>query len=232
MPAGGTLTIGTWNVPARGGDGERVRISVSDTGIGMSPEVRAKAFEPFFSTKDVGKGTGLGLSQIYGFVEQSGGTAEIDSQPGKGTTVSILLPRATGIASPPQPQPATAAAPGGSPAELILVVEDDDDVRATNVEALRDLGYTVRDTAHPHAALEQIARDPSITLLFTDIMMPDMDGRALAEAARKANPALKILFTTGYERDDSPEMNDARLLRKPYSFDRLARSVRKALDDA
>jgi signal transduction histidine kinase/CheY-like chemotaxis protein len=230
MPRGGTLTISTLNVLGRGDDSDRVRISVSDTGIGMSPEVKAKAFEPFFSTKDVGKGTGLGLSQIYGFVQQSGGTAEIESVPGAGTTVSILLPRATGPATPPRPRAATTA-PGGSPEELILVVEDDDDVRSTNVEALRELGYTVLDTANPHAALDQIVGDPSIALLFTDIMMPDMDGRALAAAARKANPDLKILFTTGYERDDTADIEEGRILRKPYTFDRLARCVREALDE-
>ena len=230
MPGGGTLTIGTDNVAGSNGERDRVRIAVSDTGTGMSAEVRAKAFEPFFSTKDIGKGTGLGLSQLYGFARQSGGIAEIESMQGRGTTVSILLPRADGIATAPPAQPAQAA-PAGTSKELVLVVEDDDDVRQTNVEALSELGYAVLETGDPRQALELVERDRSISLLFTDIMMPDMDGRALAAAAREANPALKILLTTGYERDDTPEIDESRLLRKPYTFARLARTVRETLDE-
>ncbi len=159
MPDGGFLTITTLNLSGSGDTPDRVCIAVTDTGTGMTPEVRAQAFEPFFSTKDVGKGTGLGLSQIYGFATQSGGSAEITSKLGDGTTVSILLPRAAAAIAASHAE-ATAEAPGGNPDEVILVVEDDVDVRRTNVESLRDLGYRVRQEGDADSALESLARDP------------------------------------------------------------------------
>lgn len=228
MPDGGVLTILTENVPGAGQSGDQVRIAIRDTGTGMTAEVKAKAFEPFFSTKDVGKGTGLGLSQIYGFAQQSGGKAEIESAPGQGTTVSLLLPRAMSerpadIAAPPTREVAM-----GRPEDAILVVEDDEQVRKTNVQALKDLGYTVEEAADGEQALEQLRRPAAIDLLFTDILMPGISGRELATAARAINPNLRILFTTGYERDD-PEAPDGEVLRKPYSFAQLATAVRDAL---
>lgn len=229
MPNGGVVTIMTENVPASGTFGDRVRIAVTDTGTGMTPEVRAKAFEPFFSTKGIGKGTGLGLSQIYGFTQQSGGTAEIESKLGEGTAVSLLLPRAHGVLTPDAPALDSAEIQRARPGETILVVEDEDDVRHTAAQALRDLGYLVEEAADGEAALAQLGRISGIALLFTDIMMPGIGGRALAAEALAIKPGLKILFTTGYERDDQPEA-DENILRKPYSFRQLADAIRAALD--
>jgi signal transduction histidine kinase len=230
MPNGGVLTIRTENIAASGTFGDRVRIAVSDTGTGMTPEVKAKAFEPFFSTKGIGKGTGLGLSQIYGFAQQSGGTAEIESKVGEGTTVSLLLPRAPGVQKPDIPAPSSTEVARGRPDETILVVEDEEDVRHTTAQALKDLGYTVQEAADGEEALARLRQGPGIRLLFTDIMMPGIDGRALATEALIIDPRLKILFTTGYEQNDRPEADEVRTLRKPYGFPQLARAIRMALD--
>lgn len=238
MAEGGRLDIEAENVPTGGGapvSGDSVAIRVADAGEGMSREVAERAFEPFFTTKDVGKGSGLGLSQVYGFVSQSGGRVTIDSEPGRGTTVTIWLPRWRGEA--PKPAPAEAAdaeTPRARPAEAVLVVEDEPDVRRFSAEALRDLGYAVREAADAAEALHQLANGARADLLFTDIVMPGMTGVQLAERARARRPELRVLYTTGYAREalanrgaDEPA---GALLAKPFTVDQLARSVRQALD--
>ncbi|MDX3909704.1 MAG: ATP-binding protein [Sphingobium sp.] len=233
MPDGGTLTITTRNLARRSRDGgsDMVEIAVTDTGTGMSPEVAARAFEPFYTTKEVGRGTGLGLSQIHGFVTQSGGTATLHSTPGEGTTVRLLLPR-----HHQSEQEATAhtikqdqTAPSGRREEIILVVEDEELVRRTNVEALRSLGYTVRHAANADEALAVLDKQPGVKLLLSDIVMPGMNGRDLADRVAQRFPGMRIVLVTGFERDKvSPD--EERILRKPFGVGELARRVRSELD--
>ncbi len=189
MPEGGKLTIETANtsldyeyvirhpgIPA----GQYVLISVSDTGTGMSPETISRAFEPFFTTKAVGRGTGLGLSQVYGFVRQSKGHVKIYSEPGQGTTIKIYLPRHYSSEQELQDQAkSTAVIPSGSAEETILVVEDEVAVRKLSVDSLEELGYTVIEAESAANALDILAQRPDIVLLFTDIVMPDINGRHL-----------------------------------------------------
>jgi PAS domain S-box-containing protein len=242
MPAGGKLTIETANVDI-GRDqareyevksGQYVLIAVSDTGSGMTPEVMAKAFDPFFTTKSVGKGTGLGLSQVFGFVRQSGGHVKIYSEVGIGTTVKVYLPRFYGDETPVQ-QKVAEAPRGGRPDEIILVVEDEERVRNYSTEALRDLGYTVIHASNGPDALRLIEAGQDVTLLFTDVVMPEMTGRTLADHALKLLPGLKVLFTTGYTRNAvvhngvlDPGTN---FLPKPFAIDQLAAKVRSVLDE-
>jgi CheY-like chemotaxis protein len=215
--------------------GPYVMIAVTDTGRGMAPEVVARAFDPFFTTKEVGRGTGLGLSQVYGFVKQSGGQVRIRSEPGRGTTVTLYLPRlvaeaapvGAGAATPPVPLPR------GGGHEVVLVVEDEALVRQLAVEALRELGYGVLEADGAEAALATLDRH-DVALLFTDIVMPGVNGRRLADEACRRRPALKLMYTTGYARQAVPHGGvlepGTRLLRKPYSLDDLAAQVREALD--
>ena len=243
MPDGGRVTIETANahlddryVAAEIGvaAGQYVLIAVSDAGTGMPVDVVAKAFDPFFTTKPVGKGTGLGLSQVYGFAKQSGGHVKIYSEVGVGTTVKLYLPRLTGMLSVISPSEPADAGTAGDGCELILVVEDDPGVRAVSVEALRELGYRVVEADGAAAALEQIAAHPDIDLMFTDIVMPEVNGAKLAEAARLLRPGLKVLFTTGYTRNAVVHNGvvDAgvELIGKPFTIDALAAKVRSVLD--
>ena len=227
MPEGGRLTIETGNVrlgpeDAAASDApaeDHVMIAVSDTGAGMSPEVLARACDPFFTTKGVGKGTGLGLSMVYGFVEQSKGRLQIRSEPGQGTTVTLYLPRAPAEAAGPQ-EPAPE---GGS--ETILLVEDDAGIRAAAAAQLRALGYQVLAAASAPEALETLRQRP-VDLLFTDIgLAGPMDGRLLAEQARALRPALKVLFTSGNPAAGA----EAALLAKPYRRQHLATALRDVL---
>lgn len=240
MPDGGGLTIEARNKRAVSGDaldlpsGAYVGISVSDTGTGMTAETIAQVFDPFFTTKEVGKGTGLGLSMVYGFVTQSGGHIRINSEVGQGTTVTIYLPRMTRV-SEEEPELETAAPEAGKPTETILVVEDDDDVRAYTVGLLREIGYRVIEASDGQTALRQLERrDQAISLLFTDVVMPNMSGSELVETARKHRPGLKVLFTSGYTRDAI--MRDGRLeegvdlLAKPFTYLMLASRLREVLD--
>jgi signal transduction histidine kinase len=245
MPGGGTLRIESANVvvhddqaaPAGLQPGDHVLVTVRDSGIGMSPEVAARAIEPFFTTKEVGRGTGLGLSQVYGFIRQSGGHIEIDSEEGAGTAVRLYLPRHEGAqsAEAEQSEGEAGSTPHGSPGEVVLVVEDEDQVRRTTIEALVELGYGVREARSGVEALAILANDPSVGLLFTDIVMPGLDGRQLAERALRQRPDLKILYTTGYTPEGGPSASlpddYPALLQKPFSVDRLARKVREMLDD-
>jgi CheY-like chemotaxis protein len=208
-------------------------LAVTDTGVGIAPEVVDKAFEPFFTTKPVGQGTGLGLSQVYGFVRQSEGHVKIYSEIGKGTTVKIYLPRLFGEDAPaPPPDTAVKAAVDGV---TVLVVEDEPNVRKLTVEAFIELGYRALEADGAASALKVLARHPEIRLFFTDIVMPEVDGRKLADQALKMRPDLKVIFATGYTRNAvvhhgivDPGVN---LLSKPFSLEQLGSKVRQVLDD-
>ena len=241
MPDGGKLTIETANgsVDAAYGlqhglaPGQYVMICVTDTGDGMDAQTMALAFDPFFTTKEVGKGTGLGLSQVFGFVRQSGGHVKLYSEVGHGTTVKIYLPRFYGAEELAVPEVVNVAR-DGSLAETILVVEDDPRVRVFSTEALRELGYSVLSAVNGPDALRQIDAGAKIDLLFTDMVMPEMNGRQLAELALARLPALKVVFTTGYAPNAAvhngvlePNMI---YLHKPFTLDQLAEKIRAALD--
>jgi PAS domain S-box-containing protein len=245
MAGGGRLTIETGNalldeayvadVPEPVAAGQYVLIAVSDTGAGMTAQTLARVFEPFFTTKDVGKGTGLGLSQVYGFVRQSGGHIRIYSEVGDGTTVKIYLPRLIADGSAVEAAAAPRAAPIHGGTESILVVEDHEDLRAFSTGILRDLGYRVLEAGNGRSALEVLQAAHDVDLLFTDVVLPDgMDGRRLADEARRRRPGIRILFTTGYTRNAivhngrlDPGVN---LITKPFSFEGLAAKVREVLD--
>lgn len=243
MPDGGRLTIETANrtLDAVEADelgltpGDYVALAVADTGSGMSDEVAARAFDPFFTTKGVGKGTGLGLSQVFGFARQSGGHVAIATAPGRGTRVTLLLPRHDAL--PDIVAAATGEAPlrSGSPDEVILVVEDEERVRHHSVEALRELGYTVLQAPDGVEALRLMSRGQHrISLLFTDVVMPEMTGDELARRARERQPGLKVLYTSGYTPDENAITTDsgiaAALIAKPFGVVQLAAKVRAALD--
>jgi PAS domain S-box-containing protein len=242
MPNGGKLTIETANAHVDDdyarefeiSSGQYVLLCVSDTGTGMSPEVMAKAFDPFYTTKMVGKGTGLGLSQVFGFVRQTGGHVKIYSEVGHGTTVKVYLPRFYGEAPTAAPRSAQGAARSGNPGEIVMVVEDEERVRNYSVEALRELGYTVVQADSGAVALRMIEAGQDVTLLFTDVVMPEMNGRELADRAVEKLPKLKVLYTTGYTRNAvvhngtlDPGTN---FLPKPFGIDQLAAKVRSVLD--
>jgi PAS domain S-box-containing protein len=243
MPGGGRLTIETLNAFVDDAyaqeyaikAGQYVLIAVADTGAGMTPDVIAKAFDPFFTTKGAGKGTGLGLSQVYGFVRQSGGHVKIYSELGVGTSVKIYLPRLYGEAAATEQAKRLATIHRGLRSEVILVVEDDERVRALSVEALRELGYSVVEASSPSHALRMLDEGQQVTLLFTDVVMPDMSGRQLVDRARSKRPNLKVLYTTGYTRNAivhngmlDPGTN---LVTKPFSIEELAGKMRKILDE-
>lgn len=230
MPEGGRLTVETGRevaVPERGEAPRRlVTLRVSDTGLGMSEEVRRRAFEPFFTTKGPGKGTGLGLSMVYGFVRQSGGEVEIESAPGQGTSVLIRLPEAAAAAEASVPGAAT----GPSGRQRVLVVEDDARVRRVSARRIAALGHAVIEAASGPEALSVIEGGAGIDLLFTDIVMAGgMSGIALAEAARRHRPGLKILFTSGHAEPE--EVVEARgasgagWLAKPYGIAALEAAI-------
>ena len=213
--------------------GEYVLISVSDTGAGMPREVQEKAFDPFFTTKQPGQGTGLGLSQVYGFVKQSGGEIKIQSEVDKGTTIRIYLPRAAAAVD----ASAVSDAPlvGSSGSETVLVVEDECDVRSYLVETLQDLNYRVREAANGAAALALFDASPfRIDLLLTDIVMPGLNGRELADQLHHRQSGLRVLFMTGYSRDAIVHQGrlDAgvSLLQKPITQALLAARIREVLD--
>ncbi len=244
MPNGGGLTIETANTYldetyARQHQevlpGQYVMIAVSDTGTGMTKDTMERVFEPFFTTKEVGQGTGLGLSQVYGFIKQSDGHIKIYSEPDHGTVVKLYLPRLVGEGQFDNAAEATAAAPNGGSGELVLVVEDDEAVRAYSTEALRELGYRVLTAANGWAGLEVLARHPAIRLLFTDVGLPGgMNGRQLADQARQQRPELLVLFTTGYARNAIVHGGildpGTHLLPKPFTHGALAAKIRALLD--
>ncbi|WP_309084463.1 ATP-binding protein [Chelativorans sp.] len=242
MPEGGKLTIETANTAldesysatdAEVIPGQYVMVAVSDTGIGMSKATLARAFEPFFTSKDAGRGTGLGLSQVYGFVKQSGGHVTIYSEEGQGTTVKMYFPRYSGNSQTVRAN-IEVAAPRGSRDEVVLVVEDNDDVRSYSVMILSELGYRVLEAADAEEALRILENTPRVDLLFTDVVLPGMTGRVLADRALARWPHLRVLYTTGYSRNAIVHHGrlDAgvNLISKPFTFDELAVRVRDILD--
>ncbi|MCO5731683.1 PAS domain-containing sensor histidine kinase [Rhizobium sp. SSA_523] len=242
MPSGGLLTIEVNRVhldfdyaqmypQLRAGD--YVLVAVTDTGTGMTEEVKNRAFEPFFTTKTAGSGTGLGLSMVYGFVRQSGGHIQIYSEIGQGTSVRLFLPAASGgtAALPNDPGRRAAELPGGH--ETILVVEDDARVRRVAVARLESFGYSVCQAANGEEALRVLERNPGIALLFTDISMPGLSGDQLAKIVRDIRPDIKILFTSGYAEPEVAGKQlaaDGRWLKKPYTARDLALELRSLLD--
>jgi signal transduction histidine kinase/CheY-like chemotaxis protein len=232
MPGGGHLAV---SVTVTQPDGRKMAsLAVSDTGTGMSADVVDRAFEPFFTTKDVGKGTGLGLAQVYGIASQSGGSAIIESEPGRGTTVRLLLPlleqgpgELGSRAGPEQ----TTAVPLGRSSDIILVVDDDHAVRGALVEMLRTLGYRVLEAPHGRAGLDLLLEQPYPHVMIVDYVMPGMSGAEVALAARSRHPALPILFSTGYADTEAlqGELADMPVLRKPFRLADLAQSVATAL---
>ncbi|MDB5672543.1 MAG: sensor histidine kinase [Alphaproteobacteria bacterium] len=225
MPEGGRIVLSTRNVSNAGGD--EVRVAISDTGEGMDPAVIGRAFEPFFTTKPVGKGTGLGLSQIHGFAAQSGGHAEIESERGEGTTISLFLPRTDKSRideaqdSPPQ---------AGADDRLVLLVEDNGHVREFAQSLLEDLGYRVIPAATGEEALERLAAT-SVDLLFSDVVMPGISGVELAQIARGGSPDLPVLLASGYSEEIVAGAGAAfEFVRKPYDSCRLSAALTAALN--
>ncbi|MBI5264896.1 MAG: PAS domain S-box protein [Bradyrhizobium sp.] len=224
MPAGGTVTIGARNVivsePPHVGD--FVAISIEDTGIGIPPDVVGKIFDPFFTTKPVGKGTGLGLSQVHGFAHQAGGTVKVESDLGKRTRFTILLPRED---AKPMRETADPSISGG--AGTVLLVEDNPDVASVSISLLEQLGYRVRRVADADAALREVELD-GIDLVFTDIVMPGkMDGLRLAHHLKEVRPKLPVLLATGYSDAAAHARGEFPILRKPYEIHELSAAIAK-----
>jgi PAS domain S-box-containing protein len=244
MSSGGKLTIETQNTfldesyaatDAEVRPGQYVLIAISDTGTGMSKSTLARAFEPFFTTKEAGRGTGLGLSMVYGFVKQSGGHVTIYSEEGEGTTVKLYFPRHRSSEAMPDEEGNEPEYPSAGENEVVLVVEDNPEVRAFSVMSLSELGYRVLQAADAEGALSILRSDHRVDLLFTDVVLPGRTGRVLADESAIARPGLKVLFTTGYSRNAIVHHGrlDAgvRLLQKPFTFDQLATRVRQVLDE-
>jgi PAS domain S-box-containing protein len=243
MPDGGKLTIETANAHldrsyasanSEVAPGQYVSLAITDSGTGMPRDVLARAFEPFYTTKDIGQGTGLGLSQVYGFVKQSGGHVKIYSEPGEGTTVRIYLPRQQASEAELAPTAERPVELQGGGSETILVVEDDDDVRQHSTQLLTELGYRVFEAPNGGAALEILARQQDIKLIFTDIGLPGgMNGRQFADEALRRWPQLRVLFTTGYARNAIVHAGrldpGVSLLTKPFTFEGLAAKIGEML---
>ncbi len=259
MPDGGELTIETSLIELKAGDarlegdlppGDYLSLTVADTGSGMTPAVIAKAFDPFFTTKPIGQGTGLGLSMIYGYVKQSGGHVAIDSTPGAGTRVMLYLPgdpsAVSGLSAESAASEVSDAAPGsasdamGPPSvmpagagESVLIVEDEDTVRMVTVEVLTELGYTTHEARDGPSALKLVDSGLHLDLLVTDVGLPGMNGRQLAEMVRARRPGLKVLFVTGYAKPAvvRGEFLDAGMdmLTKPYTIEALACKIEDML---
>jgi PAS domain S-box-containing protein len=243
MPDGGALTIATSNeyfdsaqASIRGLEvGEHVRLTIRDSGVGMAPEVQARAFDPFYTTKPVGQGTGLGLSMIYGFVRQSHGSVRIESEIGKGSTIEVCLPRYEGKL---ESAVIKDVSPGGAPStsnEVVLVVEDEHMVRLMVVEVLKDLGYRALEASDGAAGLRILQSSQRVDLLITDIGLPEIDGRQLADAARAVRSDLKVLFMTGYAQSAaSGELlgKGMQLMIKPFSMDKLTAKIREMVENS
>ena len=236
MPSGGLLRIATTHLTVKDGEveplrpGHYVRITVADTGSGMPRDVLAKAFDPFFTTKPIGQGTGLGLSMVYGFAQQSGGHVRIDSVPDQGTRVDLYLPCSN---EQPAEQPEAsrdAGRPLATEGEVVLLVEDDPGVRLLVREVLVDLGYQTLEAADGPSALPILQSNRRIDLLVSDVGLPGLNGRQVAEIARQQRPGLQVLFMTGYAaraaiRSEflAPGMD---MIAKPFAIEELIERIR------
>jgi len=245
MSHGGTLTIATSHA-SLGEDytsshfdakpGDYVLLSVTDTGVGMTPEVQAHLFEPFFTTKEDGHATGLGLATAFGIVKQSGGHIIVYSEPLRGTCIKVYLPRLPGEPVPSKLKPISTSLPRGT--ETILVVEDEPPLRSLATTVLREQGYTVMAASNGIEALSLLSERPALKphMILTDVVMPQMGGRDLVAKLRQATPALKVLYTSGYTRDvliqEGVEEENTAFLQKPYTPTTLARRIRELLDRA
>jgi CheY-like chemotaxis protein len=235
MPSGGRLRLSTRCVePAQFPSdidlpgGECVALSVEDTGFGMRPEIVARAFEPFYTTKEIGKGSGLGLSMVYGFAKQSGGGLHIESALGMGTCVTLYLPASASAARPASVPQAQKEEEHGS--GTILVVEDDDAVREVAVEMIRSLGYKTLMANNGREALELLRQADRVDLLFSDLVMPGpLTGLALAKEARILRPGLPVLLATGYAGLDEQEKNEFPVIGKPFRAAELSRIIAQLL---
>jgi signal transduction histidine kinase len=249
MPEGGHLLIETANSifsdsrgasemlpPGKVPGGEYMGLFVTDTGVGMPPDVIARAFDPFFTTKPTGEGTGLGLSMIYGFVQQSGGHVLLSSEKGQGTMVSIYLPRHLGAVGGVGEVDAASIPPQAEPGKVVLLVEDEPAVRVVVAEVLTDLGYTVLEADNSQSGLRIVETRAHIDLLITDVGLPGgMNGRQLADAAREQRPGLKVLFLTGYAESaavgNGRMEQDMEVMTKPFDLDKLMAKVKGMISD-
>jgi CheY-like chemotaxis protein len=245
MPEGGKLTIETNNAhldrqyAARHRDvraGQYVCVSVTDTGTGMSEETIARAFEPFFTTKPLGQGTGLGLSMIYGFARQSDGYARIYSELGKGTTIKLYLPRHRGEEADDADVPELTGAHVAEAGETVLVVEDEPVVRGLIVDVLSDLGYQALEAADGPSGLEMLQSRRHIDLLITDVGLPGLNGRQIADAGRALRPNLKVLFMTGYAENAALASgfleHGMAMITKPFAMEALATRIREIIAES
>jgi CheY-like chemotaxis protein len=241
MPDGGVLTFETRNVELDAAyaaehpgtrSGPHAMVAVTDTGIGMDDVTRQRIFEPFFTTKPMGKGTGLGLSMVYGIVKQSGGSIRVVSAPGRGSTFRVYLPR-VGEQPPARPVPVPPQQARGH--ETVLVVEDEPALRGLTRRVLQGAGYVVLEAGNGADALRALEQHPdAVHLVFTDVVMPGMNGRELAARLALTRPDMRVLYTSGYTEDailrhgvlDDP----SRFLSKPYTPAELRRRIREALD--
>jgi PAS domain S-box-containing protein len=243
MPDGGRLTIETCNADLDTAyaasqrevkPGHYVCICVTDTGTGMSRDTAARAFEPFFTTKPLGQGTGLGLSMIYGFARQSEGYARIYSEEGQGTTIKLYLPRFRGEAEPDDEDPASGAAPVADHGEVVLVVEDEPVVRGLIIEVLGNLGYQAIEAEDGPGGLAIVQSSRRIDLLVTDIGLPGLNGRQLADAARALRPGLRVLFMTGYAENAALASGflerGMAMITKPFAMEALATRIRAIIE--
>jgi PAS domain S-box-containing protein len=238
MPDGGLLTLETSNRsfdPLAGkkldiAPGQYVSISVSDNGVGMTPDVLARAFEPFYTTKPMGAGTGLGLSMIYGFARQSGGVVRIHSEAGKGTAISIYLPRQDSVEAAAELPPERVRSPQPEQGTTVLLVDDEPDIRLLVAEVLEDQGYTIIQGEDAAAGLKVLQSNTRIDLIITDVGLPNgLNGRQLADAAREVRPDLKVLFITGYAENALIRHGhlaaDMHIMVKPFGIEELAGKV-------
>ncbi len=235
MPGGGSITLSARNVTLNKGDGvgqlegDFVALAMTDTGVGIAPDVLPRIFEPFFTTKALGKGTGLGLSQVYGFSHQSGGTVVATSTAGRGTTITIYLPRREAV--PVEPIPAPPTQPSESGQGMVLVVEDNAEVAEITASLVEQLGYQTARAENAADALNRLRRGDKIDLVLSDVVMPGaMNGIALAQEIGNHYPRIPVVLTSGYS--DVVHTAQARfaILRKPFQLSALEKSIREALE--
>jgi CheY-like chemotaxis protein len=231
MPEGGKITIEAANIylAARdtlaGVEGEFVCLRITDSGAGIAPDMLSRVFDPFFTTKPVGRGTGLGLSQVYGFAHQSGGTVTVDSLLGKGTTVTLYLPRAAEALEADREREAASSMGGGT----VLLVEDNPEVAEVSLSMLEQAGYATRRVADAEAALTLIENN-DFDLVVSDIVMPGRyDGLALARLLRERRPGLPVLLVTGYAGEAGEASQEFTVLRKPFRFSQLSQTVARVM---